>query len=159
MACEISTGDELLLTEMVFNGLFNELTGRYFSHFFTSLSLSLSLPLSLAPSLSLFFPPSRRCSGPKRCAAQLSCASRESRFGAAEGGPGRALSHAAGELAFSRDLLRFGFYIFLLVLFCILKNGAFCLLCRRSRRVALQKCARNAKWPLRRKNMSRFCML
>ncbi len=26
MACEISTGDELILTEMIFNGLFNELT-------------------------------------------------------------------------------------------------------------------------------------
>lgn len=26
VACEISTGDELLLTEMVFNGVFNDLT-------------------------------------------------------------------------------------------------------------------------------------
>lgn len=26
VACEISTGDELLLTEMIFNGIFNELT-------------------------------------------------------------------------------------------------------------------------------------
>lgn len=26
VACEISTGDELLLTEMIFNGVFNDLT-------------------------------------------------------------------------------------------------------------------------------------
>jgi ATP-dependent RNA helicase DOB1 len=26
-ACEISTGDELLLTEMIFNGVFNDLSG------------------------------------------------------------------------------------------------------------------------------------
>ena len=27
-ACEVSTGDELLLTEMMFNGVFNDLSGR-----------------------------------------------------------------------------------------------------------------------------------
>lgn len=27
VACEISSGDELLLTEMMFNGVFNELSG------------------------------------------------------------------------------------------------------------------------------------
>ena len=28
VACELSAADELLLTEMLFNGVFNELTGR-----------------------------------------------------------------------------------------------------------------------------------
>ena len=27
VACEISSGDELLLTEMIFNGVFNDLSG------------------------------------------------------------------------------------------------------------------------------------
>jgi len=29
-ACELSTGDELVLTNMVFDGCFNDLTGRAF---------------------------------------------------------------------------------------------------------------------------------
>lgn len=29
VACEISTGDELLITEMIFNGIFNDLTGQW----------------------------------------------------------------------------------------------------------------------------------
>jgi len=36
VACEISTGDELLLTEMIFNGAFNELV--FFFFFFDSSS-------------------------------------------------------------------------------------------------------------------------
>ena len=54
-ACELSTGDELVLTNMVFDGCFNDLTGR-------SGSIFCGLCCLMACVL---------CSGPGRVAAQL----------------------------------------------------------------------------------------
>ena len=62
MACEISTGDELLLTELIFSGAFNNLSVEQatallscfvFQEKVETLSLSLSPSLSLSLSLSL----------------------------------------------------------------------------------------------------------
>ena len=66
MACEISTGDELLLTELIFSGAFNNLSVEQATALLScfvfqekvetlslSLSPSLSLSLSLSPSPSL----------------------------------------------------------------------------------------------------------
>ena len=57
VACEVSTGDELLLTELIFNGVFNDLTR--------------TLGLATGPLIST--PHLYRCSIPKRCASELLC--------------------------------------------------------------------------------------